>query len=98
MAEQEIRRRDKEIDELVERQTKANEDIEEMVADSRSAVSEANARHDGCRIELDKLTIDYKKVCEQLDEVRGLYELFKDKYKNEKLHNRQAGERSSRFD
>lgn len=82
--------KEREIEDLVDKQVKANQEISGMMKESKELVQEVEDRNRLLEEECQTLHEKLKRLTAQTDEMKGLMELYKDKYKHEKLNNRQA--------
>ena len=89
-------RKDREIDELVENQSKSNEEIADMMNESKNLIQEVESRNKLLENECQTLHEKIERMSAQTEEMRGLMELYKEKYKMEKLSSRQIGHTSER--
>lgn len=83
-------RKDRELDELIENQAKSNNEVSDMMKESKQLVEEVEERNRVLEQECQTLKERVDRLTSQNDEMRGLMELYKEKYKTEKLSNRQA--------
>jgi DNA-binding transcriptional regulator YbjK len=85
-----LSKREQELDDLVENQARSNSEVSAMMKESKHLVEEVEDRNrileQECQVLRDKLD----RMASQNEEMRGLMELYKEKYKTEKLSNRQA--------
>jgi methyl-accepting chemotaxis protein len=91
-----LTRKDREIDELVENQSKSNEEIADIMNESKNLIQEVESRNKLLENECQTLHEKIERMSAQTEEMRGLMELYKEKYKMEKLSSRQTGNTSER--
>lgn len=63
-----------------------------MIGDSKKLLEQANFKNSNLESECFRLKEDLEKSLSQNIELRGLMEMYKEKYKAEKLNNRQASD------
>lgn len=90
----ELEEKEREIDGLIERQTKANDDVATMIGDSKWLLEQANMKSCNMESECKRLKEDLEKSLIQNGELRGLMEMYKEKYKAEKLNNRNVSDQN----
>ena len=61
-----------------------------MIGDSKILLEQANIKNGNLESECMRLKADLEKSLNQNNELRGLMEMYKEKYKAEKLNNRHA--------
>lgn len=91
-----IRAKEREIEDLIARQVAANQEISDMMRESKNLVQEVEDRNRALEHERQVLEEKLQRMAVQSEEMRGLMELYKNKYKAEKLSNRQSAHLSER--
>lgn len=76
------------LDNHIKREVKDKQELEQIVAQSKSLADETDTRNKKLQEEVEHLRSDQQRVLAQTEEMRGLMELYKDKYKKERLVNR----------
>ena len=77
------------MDNLVERQTIANDNIEEMLSETKLELQEALAGRDRSEGVAANLAEEVRRMTSQLNELQGLVEMYRQKYMWEKRLNRE---------
>lgn len=79
-----------EIEDLIDRQLRADEEVSEMLKESKEMMKTLEEKNKGLERGLGEEESLRERMQAQIGELQGLVGLYKEKYKGEKLKNRQA--------